>query len=146
MLTTIGKKDILTLALETPEHTGRVRGMGQHVTPSMYFPPPPTRQAQDEEMDRMRNEVYELSAKYKNVMKILLKQNPDKISPNSILEVDIEAESDENVENVLGDMHGVVDELQNPASDVFGRVSGATSLQEVPRSSVPIVSSSLSYS
>lgn len=29
--------DILTQALETPEHSGRVRGIGGQVTPTVYF-------------------------------------------------------------------------------------------------------------
>lgn len=32
-----GTSDILTTALETPEHSGRVRGVGSFITPSTYF-------------------------------------------------------------------------------------------------------------
>lgn len=32
-----GSEDVLTKALETPEHSGRVRGVGSFVTPSMFF-------------------------------------------------------------------------------------------------------------
>lgn len=32
-----GSKDVLTEALETPEHSGRVRGVGGFVSPSIYF-------------------------------------------------------------------------------------------------------------
>lgn len=32
-----GSKDILTMALETPEHSGRVRAVGGNVNPSTYF-------------------------------------------------------------------------------------------------------------
>lgn len=32
-----GSNDVLTMALGTPEHCGRVRGAGKHFTPSNYF-------------------------------------------------------------------------------------------------------------
>ncbi|KAK1394951.1 hypothetical protein POM88_014007 [Heracleum sosnowskyi] len=32
-----GSEDVFTKALETPEHSGRVRGVGSFVTPSMFF-------------------------------------------------------------------------------------------------------------
>lgn len=34
---TEGSNDVLTMALGTPEHCGRVRGEGKHVTPMAYF-------------------------------------------------------------------------------------------------------------
>ena len=36
-LVTQGTLDVLTLALGTPEYSGRVRGMGKGVTPTTYF-------------------------------------------------------------------------------------------------------------
>ncbi|XP_040367463.1 uncharacterized protein LOC112179893 [Rosa chinensis] len=36
-LNTSGSDDVLTLALGTPEHPGRVRGVGGYVNPSIYF-------------------------------------------------------------------------------------------------------------
>lgn len=39
---TLGE-DLLTCALEKPEHSGRVRAIGSYVTPTMYFRLPPER-------------------------------------------------------------------------------------------------------
>ena len=36
-----GSNDILTMALGTPEHGGRVRGVGAHVAPRQFFHVPP---------------------------------------------------------------------------------------------------------
>ena len=40
---TEGSNDVLTMALGTPEHCGRVRGEGKHVTPMAYFKIPKRR-------------------------------------------------------------------------------------------------------
>lgn len=32
-----GSEDVLTVALETPEHSGRVRGVGGYITPQAFF-------------------------------------------------------------------------------------------------------------
>ncbi|CAL9008035.1 unnamed protein product [Prunus brigantina] len=39
-LTVSGSNDILTMALGSPEHSGRVRGVGAYVNPSSYFNEP----------------------------------------------------------------------------------------------------------
>ncbi|KAK2652250.1 hypothetical protein Ddye_012106 [Dipteronia dyeriana] len=36
-LSTSGSQDVLTMALETPDHRGQLRGLGQFVTPTSYF-------------------------------------------------------------------------------------------------------------
>ena len=69
-----GSWDVLSLALETPEHTGRVRGVGGSVTPKAFFNLPKTRnrvtkaelmardQQRDEEMEKTKKELAELRA------------------------------------------------------------------------------------
>lgn len=44
-----GSNDVLTMALETSEHGGRVRGVGGFVTPSVYFNQPRRRRQSVEE-------------------------------------------------------------------------------------------------
>ena len=44
-----GSNDVLTMALETSEHGGRVRGVGGFVTPSFYFNQPRRRRQSVEE-------------------------------------------------------------------------------------------------
>ncbi|KAM5550526.1 hypothetical protein ABKV19_027603 [Rosa sericea] len=48
-----GSNDVLTLALGTPEHGGRVRGVGAYVTPSSYFHLPKRRRLSIQETVRM---------------------------------------------------------------------------------------------
>ena len=59
-----GSSDVLSTALETPEHAGRVRGVGSFVTPSMYFNLPKGRRnrvTKDELLarDKRREEEFE---------------------------------------------------------------------------------------
>jgi len=50
--------DILSQALGTPEHVGRVRGVGKFVTPSSFWGPTKrTRRGDNAEMTRMREEM-----------------------------------------------------------------------------------------
>ena len=50
-----GTTDILTMALGTPEHPGRVRGMGACVTQTKYFhtPTPYRRSQQDDTIKKL---------------------------------------------------------------------------------------------
>lgn len=59
-----GSSDVLTAALETPEHSGRVRGVGSFVSPSTFFNMPKgkrTRVTKDELLarDKKREEEFE---------------------------------------------------------------------------------------
>ncbi|XP_063944731.1 uncharacterized protein LOC135151101 [Daucus carota subsp. sativus] len=63
-----GSKDVLTLALETPEHSGRVRGVGGFVTPKLFFNLPRQKRNRvskadlSDELERQRKEIAELKA------------------------------------------------------------------------------------
>ena len=46
-MVTKGSEDILTLALGTPEHSGRVRASGMYCTPTMYFNLPKRRSTKE---------------------------------------------------------------------------------------------------
>ncbi|XP_024178951.1 uncharacterized protein LOC112184961 [Rosa chinensis] len=52
-LSTSGSNDVLTLALGTPEHGGRVRGVGAYVNPSSYFHTPKRRRESIQETIRI---------------------------------------------------------------------------------------------
>lgn len=52
-LTISGSDDVLTLALGTPEHSGRVRGVGGFVNPSTYFNLPKRRKESVQETVRL---------------------------------------------------------------------------------------------
>lgn len=59
-----GSTDVLTVALETPEHSGRVRAVGSFVTPKIYFNLPRERKLQISKSelmarDRQRSEELE---------------------------------------------------------------------------------------
>ena len=59
---------MLTLALETPEHSGRVRGVGGFVTPKLFFNLPRQKRNRvskadlSDELERQRKEIAELKA------------------------------------------------------------------------------------
>ena len=56
-ITCVGQKDILTLALGTSEHLGRVRGKGGKKKPKQFFnTPKPTKTLEEEECQRMLRE------------------------------------------------------------------------------------------
>ncbi|KAL6337951.1 hypothetical protein AAG906_005914 [Vitis piasezkii] len=56
-ITCVGQKDILTLALGTSEHPGRVRGKGGKKKPKQFFnTPKPTKTLEEEECQRMLRE------------------------------------------------------------------------------------------
>ena len=57
-ITCVGKKEILTLALDTPEHLGRVRGKGgKKKKPKQFFnTPTPSEAHEEEECERMLRE------------------------------------------------------------------------------------------
>ena len=65
-----GSDDVLSRALETPEHSGRVRGIGSYITPKLWFDLPKEKKRRitkseledrdrirDEEMERTRQEM-----------------------------------------------------------------------------------------
>lgn len=54
-----GSDDVLTMALGTPEHSGRVRGVGAGVTPSCYFNLPKNRRDTVKEIVSQLAEIYE---------------------------------------------------------------------------------------
>ncbi|KAL6185455.1 hypothetical protein ACLB2K_041588 [Fragaria x ananassa] len=68
--TAVGMNDILTQALETPEHSGRVRGVGGHITPHEYFGLPNLRKQSFEA--RMRKIVHEESKKIIEEAKLVI--------------------------------------------------------------------------
>lgn len=63
-----GTEDVLTTALQTPEHSGRVRGVGGFVTPTAFFNLPKAKKTKItkaellEELERNRREMAELKA------------------------------------------------------------------------------------
>ena len=53
-ITCVGQKDILTLALGTPEHHGQVREKGGKQKPKQFFnPPKPSKAPEEEGCERM---------------------------------------------------------------------------------------------
>ncbi|XP_060974373.1 uncharacterized protein LOC133039475 [Cannabis sativa] len=77
-----GSKDILTLALGTNEHGGRVRGMGRNVTQTQYFKTPrPTKKIQSTiddnrmiEVEKRLQETDEMYRQTQQQLKELLQQ------------------------------------------------------------------------
>ena len=66
----LGSNDVLTLALGTPEHSGRVRGLPSGVTPSQLFKTPRSRKsnAQQDEYIRKLEQDIRKSIEEKNKM------------------------------------------------------------------------------
>ena len=50
-LEVLGSNDVLTLALGTPEHSGRVRGLPSGVTPTQFFKTPRSRKSNNAQQD-----------------------------------------------------------------------------------------------
>lgn len=76
IVSAIGKNDILTQALETPEQSGRVRGAGAFVTHKVYFNTPKYKvpnktQMLEQQLELMQNQI--------NMFASLL--DPDKLDP-----------------------------------------------------------------
>ena len=74
-ITCVGQKDILTLALGTPEHPRRVRGGGGKKNPKQFFNTPiPSKSPKEEECERrlrekvktLEEEIIALKDKNKN--------------------------------------------------------------------------------
>ncbi|KAF4369721.1 hypothetical protein G4B88_022119 [Cannabis sativa] len=67
-----GSKDILTLALGTEEHGGRVRGMGRGVTQTQFFKTPRPKRKRVNDNDRMserlRCDMYVIDPKEKDIV------------------------------------------------------------------------------
>lgn len=69
-----GSEDVLSVALETPEHAGRVRGVGSFVTPSTYFNVPKGKKTRitKAELEKTKNEfmsqIAELKAELRSVV------------------------------------------------------------------------------
>lgn len=85
----MGMNDILTQALETPEHSGRVRGVGGHITPHEYFGLPNLRKQSFEA--RMRKIVHEESKKIIEEAKpVILKEAKEQLREE--IREEIEAE------------------------------------------------------
>lgn len=69
-----GSEDVLSVALETPEHSGRVRGVGSFVTPSTYFNMPKEKKTRitKAEFEKTKNEfmsqIAELKAELRSVV------------------------------------------------------------------------------
>ena len=70
-LHTAGSEDVLTIALETPEHSGRVRGVGNFISPKVFFNFPKKSRItkaellardrqRDDEMERTKKEMADL--------------------------------------------------------------------------------------
>ena len=56
----LGSNDVLTLAVGTPEHSGRVRGLPNGVTPTQIFKTPRSRKnnaQQDETIRRLEQDI-----------------------------------------------------------------------------------------
>ena len=55
-----GSNDVLSLALGTPEHSGRVRGLPTGVTPTQFFKIPRSRKSDGQQDDRIRRLEHDL--------------------------------------------------------------------------------------
>lgn len=75
-MSAVGKNDILTQALETPEQSGRVRGAGAFVTQKVYFNTPRYKAASK---TQMLEQQLELMQNQLNMFASLL--DPDKLDP-----------------------------------------------------------------
>ena len=81
-ITCVGKKDILTLALGTPEHPGRVRGKGGKKKPKQFFnTPTPSKAPKEEECERMlREKVRTLE---EEIIALKAKKKKEPLTPHS---------------------------------------------------------------
>lgn len=83
-----GSDDVLTTALQTPEHGGRVRGVGGFVTPTVYFNLPKQRRVRVTKSellarDRERSEEFEKMRLELDQLKALITSAPNmNYSPN----------------------------------------------------------------
>ena len=76
-ITCVDKKDILTLALGTPEHPGRVRGKGGKKMPKQFFnTPTPSKAPEEEECERMLREKVRTLEEEIIVLKAKKKKTP----------------------------------------------------------------------
>lgn len=57
------KQDVLTIALNSQEHPGRVRAVGSHVTPTVYFNVPKGKALQNELLLAQQQELIETKAR-----------------------------------------------------------------------------------
>ena len=67
---TYGDKDILSIALDTPEHSGRVRGLGMWITPTIFFGP--SKRGRKKEyspgrMERVEKKLEDITRKYNDL-------------------------------------------------------------------------------
>ena len=80
-ITCVGEKDILTVALGTPEHPGRVRGKGGKKKPKHFFnTPTPSKAPEEEECEKMLKE--KVRTLEENIIALKAKKKKEPLTPH----------------------------------------------------------------
>lgn len=112
-----GSDDVLSTALQTPEHSGRVRGVGGFVTPSAYFNLPKQRRVRVTKAeliarDRVMSEEFEKMKREMTELKALIASTPKNQSPMFSDKASFDPHKEEPVKRGSKKKAKVVKELQ----------------------------------